>query len=44
MTFLPRRALEVDQNEIARSYKLYGSSVEPVSYIVPRKAESFQSE
>lgn len=44
MTFLPRRALDVEQNEIARAYKLYGTSVEPVSFIVPRKAESFQSE
>lgn len=44
MTFLPRRALDVEQNEIARAYKLYGTSVEPISFIVPRKAESFQSE
>lgn len=41
---LPRRALEVGQNEIARMYKLAGSTVQPLSFMVPRKAESFQSE
>lgn len=44
MCMLPRRALDVGQNEIARTYKLYGSSIEPLSWIVPRKAESFQSD
>lgn len=44
MCFLPRRALDVGQNEIARAYKLAGGNIEPLSFIVPRKAESFQSE
>ena len=44
MTLLPRRALDVSQNEIARGFKLAGGAIEPLSFIVPRKAESFQSE
>ncbi|OCF30801.1 deoxyuridine 5'-triphosphate nucleotidohydrolase [Kwoniella heveanensis CBS 569] len=44
MTFLPRRALDVKENEIARAYKLAGGNIEPLSFIVPRKAESFQSD
>ncbi|GFZ44847.1 Coronin-like protein [Saitozyma sp. JCM 24511] len=44
MTFLPRRALDVGQNEIARAFKLAGGGIEPLSFIVPRKAESFQSD
>lgn len=44
MGFIPRRALDVGQNEIARAFKLYGGVIEPLSFIVPRKAESFQSE
>jgi coronin-1B/1C/6 len=44
MTFLPRRNLDVGQNEIARAYKLVGGGIEPLSFIVPRKAENFQAE
>jgi len=44
MTLLPRRALDVSQNEIARGFKLAGGAIEPLSFIVPRKADSFQSE
>ncbi|KAG1740707.1 hypothetical protein EDD22DRAFT_322369 [Suillus occidentalis] len=43
MCFLPRRALNVSDCEIARAYKVSGSSVEPIAFIVPRKADSFQS-
>ena len=43
MTFLPRRALDVSENEVARAYKISGSTVEPLAFIVPRKAESFQA-
>lgn len=35
--FLPRRALNVDECEIARVYKLYSSTIEPIAFIVPRK-------
>lgn len=42
--FLPRRALNVAECEIARAYKLHGSTIEPIAFIVPRKADSFQSD
>ncbi|OJA11530.1 hypothetical protein AZE42_09513 [Rhizopogon vesiculosus] len=44
MCFLPRRALNVSECEIARAYKVSGTSVEPIAFIVPRKADSFQSD
>ncbi|KAF9456278.1 hypothetical protein BDZ94DRAFT_1178092 [Collybia nuda] len=44
MCFLPRRALNVTDCEIARAYKVHGSSIEPIGFIVPRKADSFQSD
>ena len=44
MTFLPRRALDVGQHEIGRAFKLASGGVEPLSFIVPRKAENFQSD
>jgi hypothetical protein len=37
MGFLPRRALDVSQNEIARAFKIAGSTIEPLSFVVPRK-------
>ncbi|KIM34575.1 hypothetical protein M413DRAFT_14985 [Hebeloma cylindrosporum] len=44
MCFLPRRALRIADCEIARAYKVHGSSIEPIAFIVPRKADSFQSD
>ncbi|KIK54070.1 hypothetical protein GYMLUDRAFT_49018 [Collybiopsis luxurians FD-317 M1] len=44
MCFLPRRALNVSDCEIARAYKIAGSTVEPIAFIVPRKADGFQSD
>ena len=44
MTLIPRRSLDVGQNEIARAFKLAGGAISPLSFMVPRKAESFQSE
>ncbi|KAJ7181071.1 microtubule binding protein [Mycena filopes] len=44
LCFLPRRALSVSDCEIARAYKVAGSSIEPIAFIVPRKADSFQSD
>lgn len=35
--FVPRRALNVSDCEIARAYKVSGTTVEPVSFIVPRR-------
>ncbi|CAL1713917.1 unnamed protein product [Somion occarium] len=44
MCFLPRRALNVSECEIARAYKVAASSIEAISFIVPRKSDSFQSD
>ncbi|KAJ3839268.1 microtubule binding protein [Lentinula raphanica] len=44
MCFLPRRALNVSDCEIARAYKITGSIIEPIAFIVPRKADGFQSD
>ncbi|GBE89403.1 Coronin-like protein [Sparassis crispa] len=44
MCFLPRRALNVSECEIARAYKVAGSSIEAIAFIVPRKSESFQAD
>jgi coronin-1B/1C/6 len=44
MCFLPRRGLSVSDCEIARAYKVAGSSIEPIAFIVPRKADNFQSD
>ncbi|THH29232.1 hypothetical protein EUX98_g4971 [Antrodiella citrinella] len=44
MCFLPRRALSVSDCEIARAYKVAANSIEAIAFIVPRKADSFQSD
>lgn len=44
MTFVPRRALKAEENEIARAYKVTGNMIQPISFYVPRRAESFQSD
>jgi coronin-1B/1C/6 len=44
MCFLPRRALSVSDCEIARAYKVASASIEPIAFIVPRKADGFQSD
>lgn len=44
MCFLPRRALNVSECEIARAYKVAGTMIEPIAFIVPRKSESFQAD
>ncbi|EIW75312.1 microtubule binding protein [Coniophora puteana RWD-64-598 SS2] len=44
MCFLPRRALDVGQCEITRAYKVYGGTIEPIAFIVPRKDDSFQAD
>ncbi|KAJ9090660.1 hypothetical protein QFC19_009521 [Naganishia cerealis] len=40
----PRHSLEVSQHEIARGYKLTTTMVEPLAFVVPRKAEGFQAD
>ena len=38
MTFLPRRALNANENEIARAYKVSYSMIQPLSFYVPRRS------
>ncbi|ODQ53644.1 coronin-6 [Saitoella complicata NRRL Y-17804] len=45
MAFMPKRALNIHENEVMRAYKSINDAVvEPISFIVPRRAESFQSD
>ncbi|CBQ69234.1 probable CRN1-a coronin, that promotes actin polymerization and crosslinking to microtubules [Sporisorium reilianum SRZ2] len=44
LTFVGRRFLNTDDNEIAKAYKITGTTIQPVSFCVPRKAEGFQSD
>lgn len=37
MEFMPRRALSISDCEIARAFKVSGTAVDPISFIVPRK-------
>jgi coronin-1B/1C/6 len=43
-TLAPRHSLEVSQHEIARGFKLTTGMVEPLAFVVPRKAEGFQAD
>ncbi|KAI9507163.1 microtubule binding protein [Russula earlei] len=42
--FIPRRAVNPSECEIARAYKLTTNAIEPIAFIVPRKSDSFQSD
>lgn len=44
MAMVPKRGLNIMQNETARLLKLTTNSVEPLSFFVPRKAEGFQED
>ncbi|CAI4211532.1 unnamed protein product [Parascedosporium putredinis] len=45
IAFLPRRGLHVHENEVMRAYKTVNDSyIEPISFTVPRRAETFQSD
>ncbi|KAG9082733.1 Coronin-like protein crn1 [Ceratobasidium sp. 392] len=44
MCFLPRRALEVTECKLMRAYQVYGSTIEPIAFVVPRKSDQFQSD
>lgn len=43
-TLLPRHAVDVAQNEVARGFKLTTSTVEPIGFVIPRKADNFQAD
>ncbi|KAF1942826.1 coronin-6 [Clathrospora elynae] len=45
IAFLPKRGINLHENEVLRCFKTVNDSyVEPVSFIVPRRAEMFQSD
>src|ERR1700761_2899993 len=45
IAFVPKRGVNVHENEVARAYKTVNDSwVEPISFIVPRRAEVFQTD
>ncbi|XP_039257128.2 coronin-1A-like [Styela clava] len=43
-SFIPKYAVDPKLNEIARFYKLHADKCEPISFIVPRKSETFQKD
>lgn len=45
VAFVPKRGLAMHDNEVMRAYKTVSDSyIEPISFIVPRRAESFQED
>ncbi|KAF1808273.1 WD domain, G-beta repeat-containing protein [Eremomyces bilateralis CBS 781.70] len=45
IAFVPKRGVNVHENEVMRAYKTVNDShIEPVSFIVPRRAEVFQDD
>ncbi|KAJ9137226.1 Coronin [Pleurostoma richardsiae] len=45
IAFLPKRGVNVHENEVMRAYKTVNDAyIEPISFTVPRRAETFQSD
>ncbi|KAF4121303.1 coronin-1B/1C/6 [Geosmithia morbida] len=45
LAFMPRRGINVHENEVMRAYKTVSDAyVEPISFTVPRRAETFQAD
>lgn len=45
VAFVPKRGVNMHENEVMRAYKTVNDSyIEPISFIVPRRAESFQED
>lgn len=45
IAFMPKRGIDVHQNEVLRCYKTVNDSyIQPISFVVPRRAEMFQSD
>ncbi|KAI2471414.1 DUF1900-domain-containing protein [Annulohypoxylon bovei var. microspora] len=45
IAFIPKRGVNVHENEIMRAYKTVNDAyIEPISFTVPRRAETFQSD
>lgn len=41
---MPKRGVDVHQNEIVRIYKVTPTMIEPISFTVPRKSDMFQAD
>jgi coronin-1B/1C/6 len=45
LAFMPKRGVNIHQNEVVRIYKSVADTyVEPISFIVPRRSETFQDD
>lgn len=45
IAFLPKRGVNMHENEVTRAFKTVNDSyIEPISFVVPRRAEVFQSD
>ncbi|RYP67406.1 hypothetical protein DL771_007237 [Monosporascus sp. 5C6A] len=45
VAFVPKRGVNVHENEVMRAYKTVNDTyIEPISFTVPRRAETFQSD
>jgi len=45
VAFVPKRGVNMHENEVMRAYKTVNDNyIEPISFIVPRRAESFQED
>ncbi|GAB7339670.1 hypothetical protein MBLNU457_6251t1 [Dothideomycetes sp. NU457] len=45
IAFLPKRGINLHENEVMRAYKTVNDAyIEPISFVVPRRAEVFQSD
>ncbi|EZF29977.1 Coronin [Trichophyton interdigitale] len=45
VAFMPKRGVNMHENEVVRAYKTVNDSyIEPISFIVPRRAEVFQDD
>ncbi|KAL2861107.1 coronin [Aspergillus lucknowensis] len=45
IAFMPKRGVNMHENEVARAFKTVNDTyIEPISFIVPRRAESFQDD
>eukprot|EP00033_Pygsuia_biforma_P000142 GCRY01000179.1.p1 GENE.GCRY01000179.1~~GCRY01000179.1.p1 ORF type:complete len:454 (-),score=108.09 GCRY01000179.1:30-1391(-) len=44
MAILPKRAVDVSNNEVVRLYKLTTNAIEPLNFTVPRKSDQFQED
>ncbi|KAK9240157.1 hypothetical protein V1525DRAFT_354468 [Lipomyces kononenkoae] len=45
LAFMPKRGISVHDNEVVRAYKtVHDSLIEPIQFIVPRRAENFQAD